>query len=158
MIKSMRSEYGTYACWGNHDVPEEILAGFTWNDPDQNRDDPRMKEWLESAGVTLLEDESAVLPNGVLLYGRKDPSRSKKLRESRQSPEELMWVLDETKPVIVIDHQPKELAGVGADVDLSGHTHDNQEFPGNLILKLMWENSCGYMKIGEMHFVVTSGA
>ena len=41
--------------------------------------------------------------------------------------------LDQDKPIIVIDHQPKqlqELADAGTDLDLGGHTHDGQMFPG----------------------------
>ncbi len=89
------------------------------------------------------------------------PLRSLKLKESRRTPEELVSELDKTKPIIVIDYQSMELlelAAAGADVDLNGHTHDGQAFPGNLLLKLLWENSCGYLKVGEMHSVVTSGA
>ncbi|MGN1132463.1 MAG: metallophosphoesterase, partial [Ruminococcus sp.] len=43
------------------------------------------------------------------------------------------------------------------DLLLCGHTHDGQIFPGNLITKLSWENSCGYLKKGNMHNIVTSG-
>ena len=68
--------------------------------------------------------------------------------------------MDLSKPVIVIDHQPKELeelAQAGVDLDLCGHTHDGQVFPGNILVSLMWENSCGYLRKGEMHNIVTSG-
>ena len=71
----------------------------------------------------------------------------------------LAW--DHSKPIIVIDHQPKELqtlADAGADVDLSGHTHDGQIFPGNILTSLMWENSCGLLSVDSMTSVVTSGA
>ena len=47
------------------------------------------------------------------------------------------------RPVIVIDHQPRELqelANAGVDLDLCGHTHDGQTFPGNLTVCLFWEN------------------
>lgn len=30
-------------------------------------------------------------------------------------------------------------------------------FLGNLTIKLMWENACGYLKKGNMHSIVTSG-
>ena len=65
-----------------------------------------------------------------------------------------------SKPVLVMDNQPKqlqELADAGADIDLSGHTHDGQVFPGNLLLRLFWENPCGILKKGEMYSCVTSG-
>ena len=63
--------------------------------------------------------------------------------------------------MLVIDHEPSqlgELADAGVDVDLCGHTHDGQIFPGNLVVKLAWENSYGYLKKKNMHNIVTSGA
>ena len=51
----------------------------------------------------------------------------------------------------------KELADAGVDLDLCGHTHDGQMFPGNLVTDMMWENSYGYLKKGKMHNIVTSG-
>ena len=68
--------------------------------------------------------------------------------------------MDLSLPVLVIDHEPRELqelADAGVDADLCGHTHDGQLFPGNLTIKLMWENACGYLKKGDMHSIVTSG-
>ena len=76
-------------------------------------------------------------------------------------PAELLNSVDRTLPVLVFDHQPKqlkELAAAGVDLDLSGHTHNGQVFPGNLFLRLMWKNPCGVRKIGDMYSVVTSGA
>ena len=45
----------------------------------------------------------------------------------------------------------------GVDVDLCGHTHDGQMFPGNLTVRLFWENACGCLRVGSMHSIVTSG-
>ena len=61
---------------------------------------------------------------------------------SRATPAQLTESLDQRKPIIFIDHQPKELdetAAAGVDLDLCGHTHDGQIFPGNLIIHLFWE-------------------
>ncbi len=69
--------------------------------------------------------------------------------------------MDLSKPVFVIDHQPAELqqlADAGVDMDFCGHTHDGQMFPGNLLMSLLWENSCGYLQKDTMHNIVTSGA
>lgn len=159
-LASLDSTYGTYACWGNHDLSEPILAGFTWDTADENKNDPRMTEFLEKSNVTLLEDRAVVLPNGVQLVGRCDPARSKKLADERLSPAELIEALDATRPIFVIDHQPKELealAQAGVDLDLSGHTHDGQLFPGNLLMRLLWGNACGQEQVGEMTSIVTSG-
>ena len=49
------------------------------------------------------------------------------------------------------------LAKAGVDVDLCGHTHDGQMFPGNLTVRLFWENACGCLRVGSMHSIVTSG-
>ena len=57
----------------------------------------------------------------------------------------------------MLSQQLKELETAGADMQLCGHTHDGQMFPGNLTVKLMWENACGYLKKGNLHSIVTSG-
>ena len=78
----------------------------------------------------------------------------------RLSPSGLLKDADMTKPVIVIAHQPgelSELSEAGADIDLSGHTHDGQIFPGNLTINIAWENPYGVMKVGNMTSFVTSG-
>ena len=49
------------------------------------------------------------------------------------------------------------LAQAGADLDLSGHTHDGQLFPGNLLMYLLWDNACGCVQVDGMTSVVTSG-
>lgn len=159
-LASMQSTFGTFACWGNHDLSEPILAGFTWDDEDENKNDPRMAEFLEKAGVTLLDDQTLTLENGVQLAGRRDPSRSRKLGEQRQDAKQLLAGLDSSRAVVVIDHQPgqlAELAQAGADLVLSGHTHDGQLFPGNLLLRLLSENSCGVVQKEGLTSVVTSG-
>ena len=160
-LKSIRSTYGVYACWGNHDLNEPILAGFTFRGSAPLKEDLRMKNFLIDCGFHLLDDESVLIDNRFYVVGRKDPSRSKKLRETRKTPAQLIEALDRSKPILFIDHQPKELDNIsraGADLDLCGHTHDGQIFPLNLAIQFLWENPCGYLKKGEMYNIVTSGA
>ena len=52
----------------------------------------------------------------------------------------------------------KELADAGVDLDLCGHTHNGQTFPGNFTIKLMWENPCGLLSKDNMTNITTSGA
>lgn len=159
-LKSIESTYGVYACWGNHDLNEPILAGFTFGGNDPHYDDPRMEEMLKEAGIHLLNDESVLIDNKFYIVGRKDYSRAKKMENGRKTPAQLTEGLDQSKPILFIDHQPKELqevADAGADLDLCGHTHDGQMFPGNLTIHLLWENPCGYLQKGSMHNIVTSG-
>ncbi len=162
ILKGIRSRYGVYACYGNHDIKERILAGFTFGGNDRKKQsDIRMDEFLEKAGITLLRDESVMIADSIYLYGRPDRQRPGRGIDKRKTPEEITEDMDLSKPVFVIDHQPKELqelADAGVDLDLCGHTHDGQMFPGNLTVRLMWENACGYMRKGDMHNIVTSGA
>lgn len=159
-LQKIKSTYGVYACYGNHDVQEKILAGFTFNHDEKKVSDPRMDQFLEDSGITLLRDEGVLIEDSFYLYGRADEERPGRGIDKRRSAEELTEDMDMKKPVLVIDHEPKELdelAGAGVDLDLCGHTHDGQMFPGNLTIKLLWENPYGYLKKGNMHNIVTSG-
>lgn len=161
MLCSIKSRYGVYACWGNHDLNEPILAGFTFRRNSKNPADPRMKTFADKSGIHILSDQIRLIDNKFYLIGREDPGRAEKLGIKRKTPVQLTEKLDREKPVIILDHQPKELnelAEAGADLDLCGHTHDGQIFPGNLFTRVFWENSCGYLRKGSMHSIVTSGA
>ena len=160
LLAGLKSRYGTYACYGNHDIEEPVLAGFTFRQSKKKESDPRMDEFLKDANITLLRDEGMLIDGKFYLYGRPDAHRPGRGIETRKTPDEITAGLDKDKPIIVLDHQPKELqelADAGVDIDLCGHTHDGQMFPGNLTIKLMWENACGYLQKGKMHNIVTSG-
>ena len=160
VLRGIHARYGVYAVYGNHDVEEPILAGFTFRNEGKKLSSPEMDAFLESANIHLLRDEAVLLGGEVWLYGRPDAQRPGRGIETRKTPEELVGGLDLSKPVLVLDHQPRELeelAAAGVDVDLSGHTHDGQLFPGNLTVRLAWENACGYLRVGGMHSIVTSG-
>ena len=163
-LRGINSTYGVYACWGNHDLNEEILAGFTFKHKDGDLSDikdPRMKKFLKDSNIHILEDESVLINDQFYVIGRKDASLTEKIHETRKAPAQLTEKLDRDKPIIMIDHQPKELqelADAGVDLDLCGHTHNGQTFPGNFTIKLMWENPCGLLSKDNMTNITTSGA
>ena len=163
-LRGIKSTYGVYACWGNHDLNEEILAGFTFKHKDGDLSDikdPRMKKFLKDSNIHILEDESVLINDQFYVIGRKDASLTEKIHETRKAPAQLTEKLDRDKPIIMIDHQPKELqelADAGVDLDLCGHTHNGQTFPGNFTIKLMWENPCGLLIKDNMTNITTSGA
>lgn len=160
-LKKIKSKYGVYATYGNHDIKEKILAGFTFSKKGQKKEsDIRMDQLLNDANITLLRDESVLIDDSFYLYGRPDYRRPGRGITVRKTPKEITNDLDKEKPIIVVDHEPSELQELreaGVDMDLCGHTHDGQLFPANLTSKLMWENSYGYLKKGNMHNIVTSG-
>ena len=161
IFRGIQSKYGVYACYGNHDIDEKILAGFTFSKKETKKvSDLRMDALLEKSNIQLLTDESVLIDNSFYLYGRPDYERPGRGVTVRKTPAEITANMDMSKPILVIDHEPRELqelADAGVDVDLSGHTHDGQMFPGNITIKFMWENACGYLQKDKMHNIVTSG-
>ena len=161
ILSDIKSRYGTYACWGNHDVSEKIFAGFTFPQKETIVRDGRFTEFLHHAGITMLEDETVCINNAFYLVGRRDKDMAKKEQLPRKTFAEITEPLDPSLPIIVMDHQPGELSeasDAGVDLDLSGHTHDGQMFPANLVVHFLWENACGVLKKGAMTSIVTSGA
>ena len=160
VLGGLESKYGTYAVYGNHDVEEPILGGFTFKSANKESSD-EMDAFVEACGITLLRDEYIMLEDEIYIYGRPDYERPGKGITERKDVYEIASELDLTKPVIVLDHEPRELheaAEAGFDLFLNGHTHDGQIFPLNLTSRyITWENSAGYLKIGNMHNIVTSG-
>ncbi|MCD8348029.1 MAG: metallophosphoesterase [Lachnospiraceae bacterium] len=160
VLASLKSTYGSFACWGNHDVEELIFAGFTFHSKEKKEfGSPQMNQFLKASGIRILEDETLLINNAFYLTGRLDASCEQ--TTGRKTPAELTAGLDPEKPHIVIDHQPSELpelAAAGIDLALSGHTHDGQLFPASLTTRIGWKNSCGKLCIGNMTSIVTSGA
>jgi len=159
-LAGIESTYGVYACWGNHDVEERMLAGFPvgWREEAQHH--PGMYDFLERAHVKLLEDEVELVDGRFYIAGRLDESKPATPDGTRKTPAALLEGLDKSKPVIVLYHEPdelQELANAGCDLLLSGHTHNGQLFPATLLIKLVWENAAGYLQKDGLHSVVTSG-
>ena len=48
-------------------------------------------------------------------------------------------------------------ADAGVDLDLSGHTHNGQFWPGTITINLAWDNAYGLLKVDNMTSIVTSG-
>ena len=119
-------ETPVYYLYGNHDrqghaeyaggrkfSPQELEAAMTAN------------------GVTVLKDGFAEIAPDLLLLGREDITEG----EGRAKIEALTNPSPE-KYLIVADHQPaqfRENLAVGADLQLSGHTHAGQLFPLGLL-------------------------
>lgn len=159
-LSKIQSKYGTFACWGNHDVNQKILGGFTFDNEPVIEHDYRISDFLKKANINILEDESVLIDDKFYVVGRVDGEKPATENDIRKNPDELLEGLDKSKPIFVIYHEPdelSELAEAGTDLLLCGHTHDGQLFPGNILTGLMWENSCGYLQKGNMHNIVTSG-
>lgn len=139
------SRYGTWAITGNH----EYIGNYEVTVP-----------YIESRGIEVLKDEVKVLENGVQLVGRLDRSARPGAGGHRKSLEELLERCDPQAPVIILDHQPSDLAaltGSAADLQLSGHTHNGQIWPLSLITRHLFEVSYGHGIFGKTNVLVSSG-
>lgn len=135
---------GSFAVTGNH----EYYAG-----------EPEAVSYLESAGIRVLRDEAVVVENRLLLVGRKDLTASR-FGEKRLPLEEILRETRKNLPVLVMDHQPGNLAeaeSAGVDLQVSGHTHNGQLFPFNLVASRVHGIARGWETRGKTRFLVSSG-
>jgi len=160
-LKGLHCQYGIYGVCGNHDVEEKIIAGFSASPKKDAFRDPRMTSFLAAAGITILDDQIVSLDGGnFYLAGRKDGIKAGDGTKNRKSIPQLLSGIDEKAPLIVIEHEPNELAALaqrGADLVLSGHTHGGQMFPITLVTGLFWQNPYGMIEQNGMTSIVTSG-
>lgn len=159
-LKSIKSKYGVYAVYGNHDIDEKILMGFTFDWGGKQLHNEKMTNFMKECNIKLINEESVLINDEFYLVGRRDTDKPGTEDGTRAEISELTKDLDKTKPIFVLSHEPDELqktADAGADIDFSGHTHDGQLFPGNLTIGLFWENPCGMIKKDNMYSIVTSG-
>lgn len=159
-LKSIKSKYGVYAVYGNHDIDEKILMGFTFDWGGKQLNSEKRTNFMKECNIKLINDESVLINDEFYLVGRRDTDKPGTEDGTRAEISELTKDLDKTKPIFVLSHEPDELqktADAGADIDFSGHTHDGQLFPGNLTIGLFWENPCGMIKKDNMYSIVTSG-
>ena len=162
ILRGINSKYGVYAVYGNHDIEEDILCGFTFSDDDvtQVTSIKEMDDFIENCGFTFLYDEAILINDDFYVYGRPDEERPNFGNDSRLEAEKITEGLDLSKLIICVDHEPhdqKKLSAAGVDVDLNGHTHAGQLFPGNIIINFFWDIAYGYKNFDGMHNIVTSG-
>ena len=148
-LSARRAPKGTYYVYGNHDASR--YSGILTKDA--------IEQALTKAGVTVLTDESIFIDGWLRIAGRKDANDRKRL-----SAKELLKDADaESEFIVLIDHQPAQTAScaeAGADLLLSGHTHNGQIWPIGPLSKLLKINEIeyGHEEIGDMDAIVSSGA
>ncbi|MDR1102242.1 MAG: metallophosphoesterase [Tannerella sp.] len=140
LLSQLHAEQGIYMVPGNHEYRSGIedCASF-----------------LRRTPICLLRDSVVTLPGGIRIVGRDDLSN-----RHRKPFTQFDGDMDAVFPVIVLDHQPVELApAVDAGVDLlfCGHTHNGQVWPMNWLTGRLFEVAYGYEKRGNTNIYVSSG-
>ncbi len=150
LLAQMKAPHGIYAVLGNH----EYYGGGI----------ERYVKSMQAVGIPVLQDEIIELEGIGTLIGRKDltansfPGSARLTR--RKTMEQLITEVDISKPIIMLDHQPKELRiadQVGVDVIISGHTHRGQFWPNHILTRKIFDLDYGDQSFGYTHAVVSSG-
>lgn len=138
-LSELEATYGVYGILGNHEyIGDEIKE---------------VNRVMKQSNVQMLRDETLQLTKGIYLTGRDDATN-----EERLSLEKLQQDVPKGSPWIVLDHQPPEnLNNPDVSMMLSGHTHNGQIWPGNLLVKNMYALAYGHEKSHGTDYVVTSG-
>jgi predicted MPP superfamily phosphohydrolase len=144
-LTKLKASWGVFAITGNH----EYIGGVE-----------EACRYLEDHGVTLLRDAVIRVNDSLTLIGREDRSISRISGKRRKPLGELMALVDQNNPVILMDHQPFQLEegeNNGIDLQLSGHTHHGQLWPLNFVTEMVYELSWGYKKKNSTHIYVSCG-
>jgi predicted MPP superfamily phosphohydrolase len=144
-FNSLKSKYGTYAITGNH----EFINGAD-----------EAVEYMRELGINVLRDSSVLIDSSFYVIGREDRTKTGH-GIKRKDLAELVNNISKNYPAILLDHTPfnlEEAEKNGIGLQISGHTHHGQIFPGNLITKMVYELSWGYLKKGNTHYYVSCGA
>ena len=139
-LNRLNAPMGIYMVPGNH----EYISGIK-----------KCEEFLRKTKIQLLIDSAVTLPCGLQIIGRDDYSN-----KNRLTANDWEKLTDSSNPIVLIDHQPhnlNEAQQIGVDMQFSGHTHNGQVFPLNILTSFLFDISYGYEKREQTHFYVSSG-
>lgn len=140
VLDRIKAPEGVFVVPGNH----EYISGID-----------AVESFLRDTKVVLLRDSIVTLPSGIQLVGRDD-----RMNRHRAPLDSLVAEVDMSHPVVVLDHQPYDIATsnhLGVDIHLSGHTHHGQIWPLSLLTDAMYDQSHGYRQWSHTHAYVSSG-
>ncbi|MCX6153431.1 MAG: metallophosphoesterase [Candidatus Kapabacteria bacterium] len=145
-LKNLKARLGVWAITGNH----EYIGGIAQALP-----------YLKSIGLNLLLDETRLIDNKFYLVGRLD-RESFRFNGNKRAPLDSLISSVENKslPIILLDHQPfhlEEASNNGIDFQLSGHTHNGQIYPFNLLASKIFDIAWGYKQVGNTQYYVSCG-
>ncbi|MEV6496253.1 metallophosphoesterase [Streptomyces prunicolor] len=142
-LAQLRARHGSFFVTGNH----EYFSGA--------------EEWLEEVrtlGIHTLENARTELP-GFDLAGVNDLQGE----SEGQGPDfgKALGDRDTTRACVLLAHQPVQIHEAvkhGVDLQLSGHTHGGQLWPGNFIAAAANPTVAGLERYGDTELYVSRGA
>ncbi|MGW4199473.1 metallophosphoesterase [Streptomyces sp. NPDC004726] len=143
-LAQLRARHGSFFVTGNH---EYFSGADQWID--------RVRE----LGLTPLENERVEIAAGFDLAGVDDVEGESEGR----GPDfgKALGDRDRTRASVLLAHQPVVIHDAvehGVDLQLSGHTHGGQLWPGNYVAELANPTVAGLERYGDTQLYVTRGA
>ncbi|URD70629.1 metallophosphoesterase [Leptospira borgpetersenii] len=147
-LADLKSKHGTFFVTGNHEYYSGVLS---W-----------IRE-LKKHNIQVLLNENQILKHGkanLTLAGVTDLKAGSILVEHKTDPHRAMKGGEKTDYKILLAHQPNSVfegADAGFNLQLSGHTHGGQYFPGNLLIYLAQKFVAGLHKHKNTWIYVSRG-
>lgn len=115
--------------------------------------------WMRKVGFVMLDDSSACI-GPACFTGRTDFQVARR-RGIDRLPLAALAPRDTARPWLLLDHQPRgiepEHSGRLPDYALSGHTHNGQFFPGNIVINFVWRLAFGEGVLDGVRWLVSAG-
>ncbi|WP_191013952.1 metallophosphoesterase [Treponema zioleckii] len=150
LCKELKSRYGTYFIYGNHDIQQySRFKNFTIDE---------LNDAICSNNIKILADSIEEFESDLILVGRKDYGFSDEAH--RKTMNELLLQAEKNRFTFVADHQPRNVeqnAAEKIDLQISGHTHAGQIFPIGRIMALTGNYVYGEYKKDDLALIVSSG-
>lgn len=140
-LRGITARYGKAAVLGNHDM-------FTGGDSTAG--------FFEACGVKVLRGAYYEPAPGLVVAGVDDLRRA-----GTGAVKKLASVLDRSKPLLFLSHQPQgfdEITAAGFGLVLGGHTHKGQIFPIGPLESHAFKYFYGLYRAGGFGVYIASGA
>ena len=154
-LRNLDLKYGIWAVTGNH----EYIGGIE-----------NSLAYKEALGIKTLRDSTVFISSKFLLIGQEDSSARRfgdfplktldELFEQKIDGDRTVADFSREYLTILMTHQisrHSKYENRNIDLVLSGHTHNGQFFPWNLVVKRIFDIGYGLVKRGESYFYVSSG-
>jgi hypothetical protein len=144
----IQATHGAFFVTGNHE--------YYW-------DGPAWCAAIESVGPTVLINQHRCIEHGqakLLIAGVTDPSAGDRAPGHSSDPARAKAGAPKHDFALLLAHQPRSVfaaAKVGFDLQLSGHTHAGQYFPGNVLVHLFQPYVSGLNRHENTQIYVSRG-
>lgn len=147
-LGDLKSKYGCYFVTGNHEYYSGVLS------------------WLpeiRNLGINVLLNQNEIIRHGnakLLVAGVTDYKAHSIIPSHASDPNKAISSEEDSHFKVLLAHQPNSIfegTKAGFDLQLSGHTHGGQYFPGNFLIHLFQKFVAGLYKHENTWLYVSSG-